>query len=1171
MTPRRLVHRGTVLAAGFFVDTALVGEGEARRRILALDGVEAVRRGAAGLFVRLRAPAWVDAARAPGTPLVASGGVLCAAPLDGDEIEALAPPSGAALLVRAGEVVVVDPEAGKPEDLVGWIDVGAWSAVEVTPLGQPLAAPAPAPVPVPIDARRALGLGPLAREGQSIARALARGANEGAEHPRLRERALVPVLSLLTALAARLFVPRGGKASTGRALTAVPQSPAARDTWLERTRVVLQNALARLLVKARLAQLVGRRQAEYLARTLDMFDAGDLERALRHAIPLGKGIGAPKPPSLSVPSPRDALDIHPERAEARSALGLGPDLFGALRVRYRRAFERLEAEGRIQEAAFVLAELLDASEEAVSFLERHGELKLAAELAEGRQLAPGLVIRQWILAGDRARAVRIARRTGAFADAVARLEPSHREHAATLRLLWADKLAEAGAYAAAVDAVWPVEPARHFARAWINRGIEVGGATGAKLLARKARVAPEEMASVVALSRALLRESGVEAQRAQLAFTHALLDGPPTPETRVLARASVRALLPRVDEPKSRSLLERLIDAAGDAALRADTRGMGGVEAPPTQNIRIRAVARTDIGDKRTVNEDGYLIAMLGAASATELSGPIDERALPPRGAVFAVIDGLGGSRSGEGAVELARSEMVADLAKVPPGPGVLGQYLPAAVQAANRAIYRKGREDRTWAGTGGTCTAAALAGDVLWLAQVGDTRCYVLREGRLVQVTRDHSLLEDLLASGQLTPEQAEAFEPRNVITRALGMQDTVVVDLWKLPLCRGDRILLSTDGIHGVVGDDALREALARSEPQAACDALVEEAYRAGAPDNLTAILLDVWGEDLPAPTGDVTPEFVPTPAGGGPIDPIVRRAADAGAHAVLDAALLPGGRVLVALGEAGVRLLSPEGKTLVHFAQPAHRLVLSDHGDRALALAPRGGAWRIARIDIAGRRARPWCDARLDHFASSFDGATWFIAAGDAVHAIDVLDEGWQSLWDVAEPGQKPGRFARAERVCSFLMGDEIWTVEQASFKLQARQPVGDEEAFAGLSLSPWGSTAWAWIEREAKLRPAMRARGASAWSELLPEKEALAAGEIVASEALAALVLAVEAGREVVVLDGHDGIETLRITLEGATAVRVRIQEMDRVVVADDRGRVLAIAGKSGEILGEWRVS
>jgi hypothetical protein len=352
--------------------------------------------------------------------------------------------------------------------------------------------------------------------------------------------------------------------------------------------------------------------------------------------------------------------------------------------------------------------------------------------------------------------------------------------------------------------------------------------------------------------------------------------------------------------------------------------------------------------------------------------------------------------------------------------------------------------------------------------------------------------------------------------------------------------------------------------------CDALVAEAYRAGAPDNMAMVVVDVRGEDLAAPAGDVLPERVPLPAGSGPAAPIVRRAADAGAHSVLDAALLPGGRMLVALGEAGVRVLSASGETLVHFAQPAHALVVSDHGDRALALAPRGEAWKIARIDVAGRRARPWCDARFDHFAPSFDGATWFIGAGDEVHAIDVLEEGWQSLWSLTEPGQKAGPLARSARACSFLVGSEIWTVELPAFQLRGRQPLGEEELCGGLSLSPSGS-AWGFVAREAKLRPAMRKSGPTAWSELALSDEVHAAGMTAASEALAAFSLARETGIEVVVFDGHDGIEKLRITLEGATKARMRIQEMDQLIVADDRGRVLAIAGESGEIIGEWRIS
>jgi hypothetical protein len=886
--PRRLVHRGTVLAAGFLVDGALLGESEARRRILALTGVEGVWRVEAGLVVRLRETAWVDCARAPGAPLVAVGGVLCAAPLDRDEIDALAPPNGAALLVRAGEVVVVSPEEGEREDLVAWIDVGAWSAVEVEPLGAPLAAPAAALVPVPADARAALGIGALPREGQEVAAALARSGKGTGTRPGHRESALSAVASFLAALVARLFAPsRSGASSTttGRALAAVPQSSRAGDSWLARARAALQNAVARLLVRTRLAGLVTRRQAEYLAHTMAMFDEGDFERALRHAIPLGSGTGGPRPPALSVPSPRDALTIHPSRAAAGSSLGVGGDLFHELRTRYRKAFERLAAEGRIQEAAFVLAELLDAAEEAVSFLERHGKLRLAAELAEGRALSPGLVIRQWFLAGDRARAVRIARRTGAFADAITRLEPSHHEHAVALRMLWADKLAEAGAYAAAVDVVWPVEAARPLARAWIDRGIELSGPTGARLLARKARVAPEEMASIVALSRALLREGGAEARRVHLAFANALLFQEPTPEIRVLARACARALLPQLDVLKGGTLIKRLLEAAGDAVLRADTQGLGADTAPSTPDVRFRVHARTE-------------------------------------------------------------------------------------------------------------------------------------------------------------------------------------------------------------------------------------------------------------------------------------------AGAIAVLDAALLPGGRALVALGEAGVRLLSPEGKTLVHFNQPAHRLVVSDHGDRALALAPRGEAWRIARIDLAGRRARPWCDARFDEFAPDFDGSVWFIGHGETVHAIDVLEEGWQSIWDVTEPDRPVGPLARAANECSFLLGLEVWTVGLPSFQLRARKLLQKEVNPTGLAVSPAGAI-WAWLQLQTRAWPAVRKPETESWLELSPGQEARAAGPIVASEDLAALPLVTDGGREVVIFDAHKRVEMLRIGLEGAETVRVRIQGAS-VTVADDRGRVLAVAPESGAILGEWRV-
>src|SRR5262249_5527574 len=152
-----------------------------------------------------------------------------------------------------------------------------------------------------------------------------------------------------------------------------------------------------------------------------------VREGLRHAIPLeaAKQIlerPPPRPLSWRLPTPRSELTISPVRVPPGPSIGLAADLFAPLRGLYRRTFEHADPQGRHEEAAFVLAELLQADEEAVAYLERNGELRRAAELAEARNCAPGLVVRAWFLAGDRDRAVRVARQRGAFHDAIARLE-----------------------------------------------------------------------------------------------------------------------------------------------------------------------------------------------------------------------------------------------------------------------------------------------------------------------------------------------------------------------------------------------------------------------------------------------------------------------------------------------------------------------------------------------------------------------------------------------------------------------------------------------------------------------------------------------------------------------------------------------------------------------------
>jgi hypothetical protein len=296
-----------------------------------------------------------------------------------------------------------------------------------------------------------------------------------------------------------------------------------------------------LLQTTRLSRLLGRRQAAYLVKMMGMFERGDLDEALRHAIPLADlPTSLRSAPAFGVPRPRDVLKIQPWQTRAPTSIGLGGDVMSHLRQLYRASFERLAAQGRVEEAAFVLTELLRANEEAVAFLERHGKLRLAAELAEARSLPAELVVRQWFLAGEVERAVRVARRAQAFAAAVTLLEKTDRKKAEGLRLVWADSLARSGSYAAAVDVVWPLADERHRAREWMERVIELGGPAAARMLARKLSLVPEEFAEVRRHALALLEDESYEQRESRLTFAEALCRGERTAGARTLARAAAR-------------------------------------------------------------------------------------------------------------------------------------------------------------------------------------------------------------------------------------------------------------------------------------------------------------------------------------------------------------------------------------------------------------------------------------------------------------------------------------------------------------------------------------------------------------------------------------------------------------------------------------------------------
>jgi len=273
----------------------------------------------------------------------------------------------------------------------------------------------------------------------------------------------------------------------------------------------------------------------------------------------------------------------------------------------------------------------------------------------------------------------------------------------------------------------------------------------------------------------------------------------------------------------------------------------------PMSPIKIRLFGRTDVGRVREHNEDNFLVADLTRRTKS-LFEEDRIQTIGERGTVMAVCDGMGGAAAGEVASELAVNILYEKLidGDTPSNRDDLARRLVRAVEAAGLRIYSEAKLDRHHRGMGTTATVAALMDGWLFLAQVGDSRGYILRKEKLVQVTRDQSLVNQLIEAGQLTEEEAENFEHNNIILQALGTADTVQVDLTFVELRRGDTLLLCSDGLSGMVRSEEIRESLVSNpDPPEACRVLIEKANAAGGHDNVTCIIATFDGDDLPAPS--------------------------------------------------------------------------------------------------------------------------------------------------------------------------------------------------------------------------------------------------------------------------------------------------------------------------------
>ncbi|WP_437585365.1 PP2C family protein-serine/threonine phosphatase [Sorangium sp. So ce1000] len=281
----------------------------------------------------------------------------------------------------------------------------------------------------------------------------------------------------------------------------------------------------------------------------------------------------------------------------------------------------------------------------------------------------------------------------------------------------------------------------------------------------------------------------------------------------------------------------------------------------------VAVAARTDVGHSREHNEDAFLISDLarglahGSAAAQASPAAAQASMDPPLALSLGVYDGSGGASSPDAASRLAARTVHAVLTRAAPrSSDALERSLLEAIGEAGRAVRDNARRSPQHRSSGTTATVAALCDERLLIAQVGDSRAYLLRSGALTQLTRDQTLLQSLLESGKLRPEEAATFEHRGVMLQALGLREQLRIALSAVELRREDTLLLCTDGLSDLIDDRSIAAALdAHPDPAAAASALIDAALAAGGRDNVTALIARFDGPWLAPPARDHAAEII------------------------------------------------------------------------------------------------------------------------------------------------------------------------------------------------------------------------------------------------------------------------------------------------------------------------
>lgn len=243
----------------------------------------------------------------------------------------------------------------------------------------------------------------------------------------------------------------------------------------------------------------------------------------------------------------------------------------------------------------------------------------------------------------------------------------------------------------------------------------------------------------------------------------------------------------------------------------------------------LKTFSITDIGQKRKQNQD-YVFT--------------SEIPLGPLSNLFIVADGMGGHNAGDYASKHAIERIVEEVEKSKDSPV---ETLERAIQSANRYIRVKSRENEDMNGMGTTVVAATITDDVMYVANVGDSRLYIINT-EIKQITVDHSLVEEMVRMGGINREQAREHQDKNIITRAIGAEDELEIDFFQVGLKKGDFILLCSDGLTNMIEDEDIRMILlGQKDIVGKAEALVEAANRNGGKDNITVVLIEPFADEV------------------------------------------------------------------------------------------------------------------------------------------------------------------------------------------------------------------------------------------------------------------------------------------------------------------------------------